>query len=502
MRSIYHLLILALALLVPLQGLAKEDTWLASPARVQLYQDPTLIPTGKGFLFVPAMTSPRNEPNYQVFKGKKEVASRKPGTGVLLNPGSYSILIGSGAGYQMMKKTVPISEGMTTLVKPNWSGLVIYVIDETRTSINETYEMFEDETQDNFGLGRGVEEERGEAVDTWLLKAGMYNIVRVGENITTTKRFSVRLLPGELSRFNLVVNSKTNEFVGFYPQRQVQDFKQISKHWKSTWELSGATLFNTSHNTASKDRSSVSLSVQVHNLTTYNSPKNFANLRLILEEGGTKEEHKPFSKSIDKFELRATYIYRLSRRIGPYMRGVLNTTLFATDELFDEPRDFLKLDASGDTLSMVSNTTEGTLSPPFFPLTLRQGLGINSQLIQSFSLNVDLRFGLGTRQTYRSNSFEIQNVNSAQKLKTATSIGLEALLITEARIGRFGVLDSEFDLLLPARSIDTWVFSLENRWRIFLTSFINIDIVADLEREKGRKLQATEQVLLRFSKFL
>ena len=89
-------MILALALLVPLQGLAKEDTWLASPARVQLYQDPTLIPTGKGFLFVPAMTSPRNEPNYQVFKGKKEVASRKPGTGVLLNPGSYSILIGSG----------------------------------------------------------------------------------------------------------------------------------------------------------------------------------------------------------------------------------------------------------------------------------------------------------------------------------------------------------------------------------------------------------------------
>ncbi len=500
MRSIYQLLILAL--LIPLPGPARENTWLASPARVQLYQDPTLIPTGKGFLFVPAMTAPRNEPNYQVFKGKKEIASRKPGTGVLLDPGSYSILIGSGAGYQMIKKTVPISEGMTTLVKPNWSGLVIDVIDETRTSINETYELFEDETRENLGLGRGVEEERGEMVDTWILKAGMYNIVRVGENITTTKRFSVRLLPGELSRFNLVVNSKTNEFVGFYPQRQITDFKQISKHWKSTWELSGATLFNTSHNTASEDRSSVSLSIQVHNRTTYSSKKNFANLRLILEEGGNKEERQPFSKSIDKFELRATYIYRLSRRIGPYMRGVLNTTLFATDELFDEPRNFLKLDTSGDTLSIVPNTSKVTLSPPFFPLTLRQGLGINSQLIQSFPLNVNMRLGLGTRQTYRSDSFEMLNANRAQRLKTATSIGIEALLITEARIGRFVVLDSEFDLLLPGRSLDTWVFSLENRWRIFLTSFINIDIVADLKREKGSKLQATEQVLLRFSKFL
>ncbi len=502
-RPSLTLLILVLASLTALPARADESTWI-TPARVQLNQDPTLIPRGKGFLFVPAMTAPREEPNYQVFQGGKEVASKKPGTGVLLPPGSYQILIGSGSGYQMMKKSLPIVEGWTTLLKPDWAGLVIDVIDETRTSINETYELFGEESQENYGLGRGVEEERGEGVNTWLLKPGVYNVVKVGDNVTTTRRFSVRLMPGELTRFNLVIDSGTNDFVGFYPQRQLQGTGRISPTWKATWELSGSTQFNTSQNRGTGDDRSVSLSVQVFNRSRYRTEKNFAALRLILEEGGTKVGSAAFRKSIDKFELRATYIYRLSRRIGPYLRGVLNTKLFATDQPFDEPRDFAKLSAAGDTLALEPGAQEVTLSPSFFPLRLRQGIGINSQLIQSFPLNVDLRFGLGARQTYVSDSFELSgDENSATKLTTSTSIGLEALLITGARIGRFVDLNSEVDLLVSSRRIDSWVFSWENRWRIFLTSFINLDIVADIERDETRKqFQATEQVLLRFSKFL
>ena len=76
-------------------------------------------------------------------------------------------------------------------------------------------------------------------------------------------------------------------------------------------------------------------------------------------------------------------------------------------------------------------------------------------------------------------------------------------MITDARLGRFVDLNSEFDLLVQSRNIDSWVFSWENRWRIFLTSFINLDIVVDIEREETRRrLESTEQVLLRFSKFL
>ncbi len=43
----------------------KSYTWLSPPTRGQLELDPTMIPKGKGFLFVPAMTSALNEPSFR-----------------------------------------------------------------------------------------------------------------------------------------------------------------------------------------------------------------------------------------------------------------------------------------------------------------------------------------------------------------------------------------------------------------------------------------------------
>ena len=111
----------------------KSYSWISSPARAQLERDPTLIPRGKGFLFVPTMSSPLNEPRYRVFRGNKEVSEANPGTGILLNPGNYEVFIGSGSIAQMMSRTVEVKDGMTTLVKPFWAGLVINVIDENRS---------------------------------------------------------------------------------------------------------------------------------------------------------------------------------------------------------------------------------------------------------------------------------------------------------------------------------------------------------------------------------
>jgi hypothetical protein len=72
----------------------------------------------------------------------------------------------------------------------------------------------------------------------------------------------------------------------------------------------------------------------------------------------------------------------------------------------------------------------------------------------------------------------------------------------DARLARYITLDSEFDILITSRDTDDWFFTWENRMRIALTSFINLDIVADLEREQTlRRLQGREQLLLRFSRF-
>jgi hypothetical protein len=496
-----HIPVALLLLVAAVRAQDKSYTWIAPPTRGQLELDPTLIPKGKGFLFLPTMTSALNEPSFRVFQGNKRVAEATPGTGVLLSPGYYEILVGSGSDAQMMSRTVPVEEGMTTMMKPFWSGLVINVIDETRTSINDSYELYWEDQQENYGIGFGIEEERGEAVKTWLLPPGVYDVVRVGDNISTTRKFSVRLEPGELVQRNLVVDSSNNTFIGFYPPTLQGLLGQTAgSHWKTNWQLSGSNQLTTSQNTTGEDLSVISLSTQVFGRSIYNSDRKYASLRLIFEEGFTREEGDAFRKSIDEFEVRATYIYGLSERIGPYLRGVVNTKFFATEARFDQPQDLFIRNAAGDTTSTRLGLDEFTLSPAISPLELRQGLGINAKLIRSFSLSLDMRVGVGARQTYVSDTFDLSTDRTlASKLKDTSSTGLEALLILNSRFSRFWTLDSEFDILIPEVAIDAWEFTWENRLRLLLSRFVNMDIVFDFEREKSiKRLQSRQQVLLRF----
>ena len=502
----YKLLYILIAL--PLfAGPASGDsyTWIAPPGRGQLEQDPKLIPKGKGFLFVPTMTGSLNEPSFLVLQGNKPIREASPGTGVLLSPGSYKLLVGSGTDLQMMIRTVPVREGMTTLIKPFWAGLVINVMSENRTSINESYELYRESSQENYGLGFGVEEERGEAVKTWLLPPGVYSVVKVGDNVSTTRKFSVRLEPGELVQRNLVVDTSTtdNTFIGFYPPAQYGLLAQVAdSRWKTSLQLSGSPRLTTSQNTTGADRSVLSLSAEIIGSSVYNTDRHYANLRLDFEEGFTREEGDDFRKSVDEFEVRATYIYRLSKRIGPYLRGVFNTRLFAEEEHFDPPRNLLIRD--GDQVENRTGESTFTLSPPFSPLELRQGIGINSQVISSFPLNLDMRVGFGARQNYFTDTYDLNSsATIARKLEDQTSTGLEAVLLLRSRFSRFPSLDSEFDILIPETATDTWEFTWENRLRLPLSRFVNVVVVFDFERKPPvQRLQSRQQVLLRLNYLL
>ena len=94
------------------------------------------------------MTGSLNEPSFLVLQGNKPIREASPGTGVLLSPGNYKLLVGSGTDLQMILRTVPVQEGMTTLVKPFWAGLVINVMSESRASINESYELYRESSQE------------------------------------------------------------------------------------------------------------------------------------------------------------------------------------------------------------------------------------------------------------------------------------------------------------------------------------------------------------------
>ena len=277
----------------------------------------------------------------------------------------------------------------------------------------------------------------------------------------------------------------------------------MTSNWKTSWQLSGSSQFSTSQNTEAEDRHILSLSAQLFGRSTYNSARNFANIRLIFEEGFTGQQGDGVRKSIDKFDLRGTYIYRgFSERFGPYLRGELATKLFAKTVRFEEPRTFFQIagNNTGDTTNVFTNIDEYELSPALSPLEFRQGIGINAQLVRSLPVNLAMRIGVGASQNFVSDTYYLdQSRQTIRSLETTTSIGMETLLVLDSRPSRFVSLDSELELLIPSLETSKWELSWENRCRILLSRYINLDLVVDLDRRKPLlRMQSEQQALLRF----
>ena len=494
----------AFLLAVTMAAAADESTWSAASPHAQLSRDPALLPKGKGMLFIPTMTLPiGNEPKVQVFRDGREVRFASPGRGLALDPGIYQVRFGSGNLAQLIRKDVPIFEDETTLLKPTWSALVIDVIDQTRTSVNESYELF-DESGESYGPGFGIEEERGERVRTWILRPGVYSVVRLGDSFATIDKFSVQLLPGVVTQRSLVYDSEAGEFTSFYQRPLLHTLtpRETSAVLSQT-ELSGSVRVNTSQKTAGDNLTSANLALQLFNHTRYNTDRHFASIRVLIEQGDSWQEGQELQKGIDRAETRATYIYRLSPRIGPYLRGVIHSSVFPSETRFPMPRDLIRNTTSGriDTLRQV---TRFTTAPSFSPITFREGIGINSRVFRFFALNTDLRLGIGALQEVYKDFFDVRTDSVATRvteLKSSSTSGVEALVILDARLSRLVSLDSEFDILMSSPDSQEWFFTWENRLRIALTSFVNLDITVDLERTQGlRRLAAREQVLLRFSR--
>ena len=320
--------------------IAQETTWESPPISTQLSMDDVLIPVGKGAIFCPTMTDPDNEPVYGVLSGSDMVKDSRTGHRIPLAPGIYTVVVGSGTIDQLIKKRVRVEEGATTLIKPDWSGLVIDVINESRAHIREYYEIFSLDTGFSFGISQGVEEGMDEELFTWLLPPGKYKIVKPGDNVNAIRNFgTIHLMPGELVHANLVIDSKTGNFVGF---GFLTDVRQVSsrsdKKWRTLSELAGNALLHyiPTGETGTESDASFTTSIQWLTDARYENGRHIIPVWSNLEEGLSMEKDKVLRKYIDKAELKLTYIYRFTDIFSPYVRAAAETRLFPTYHRFKE----------------------------------------------------------------------------------------------------------------------------------------------------------------------
>jgi hypothetical protein len=504
--------LLAAALIAAVSGTcgiagSQETTWESPSIDIQLQMDDVIIPVGKGAVFVPSMTDPENEPVCGVLSEDRIVQSSKTGHRIPLAPGTYTVVWGSGTKDQMMQKVVEVVEGSTTVIKPDWSGLVIDVINESRLDIREYYELLDLSSGVSYGIGQGIEEGLDEKLRTWTLPPGIYKVVKTGDNVNTVINFgTIRLLPGELVHTNLVIDSKTGNFLGFGVISDVRQGQKFNTKWERRSELSGNALLNytPSNVTGQQSNSNFTSTVQWLTDARYESKNHIIPLWSNIEEGLSVQGKKNFQKYIDHAELRLTYIYRLTDYINPYMWFSTETSLFKTFYQFDNPSTYSVLGAAGDTVRVVKDASKIKLSGPLSPILFKEGFGVTSTLWKSVPLNLDLRSGYGARQNYARGAYVYNKDTKVLVPVVKTSLtGMELLLLGDMRIGRYILFTTQLDLLMPKIHTSSWVYDGENRLRLNLTGNVSLLFTFDFNRDQTLKRNISSyQTLLRFSKFL
>lgn len=484
----------------------QQNSWERPDSHTQLFMDDTIVPVGKGAVFCPSMTDPENEPIYGVLSGDQVLREATMGRRIVLNPGEYTLVYGSGTLDQMMRRTVTVEEGATTLIKPDWSGLVIDVIDETRTRIREYYEIINIETLVSYGIGQGAVQRLGENLRTWILPPGRYKIVKPGGTINDIRNFgTIRIVAGEQAQTILVIDSKTLDFRGFGYRPDIRQVPRRDRHWKSRSELAGNMLltYTSSDESGSESRTNLTATVQWLVDAVYEINRHNVLIWSNLEEGLSVEGGGALTKYRDKAEIRPTYIYRLGRLASPYIRATAESQLFITRLHFDEPTDYTEFNENGDTLRTVNSANEVVLGKAFSPLVFKQGIGVNSILVKSFSFNLNSRIGYGTRQTHPRGARLYDSGTQTISPVVQTDVrGTELILFGDMRLGRYILFDADFDMLMPQLSSDRWVFDGENRLRITLTNYISLLMTMEYwKNENVEETQARYQALLRFSKF-
>ncbi len=511
------------ALLIPCglvanAALAQEDLyrWAAPTANEQLAADATVVPSGQGALFAPAMSSDRqDEPQVLVFRGDQQVASGKTGERIVVPPGEYVVHVGSGAINQMVRNEVSVTAGRTTMVDPVWGGLRIEVVDENNIAFRGTYEIIRSTDREVLGIGYGRDLLQGEPLNTWLLEPGLYRIVRSGETYRARRDFAtVDVRAGSLVRFKLVQNETTGEFRGAgVVSAEEAGEAGADTYWTRRVTLGGAVSFNTTDNVAgATNQSTINGLVFLDTYVTYDDGANFGSALFELEEGVLRVDPEgsdalPTQKTQDRFRTDLLYVRFVNEHWGPYARFGILTNLFASDVLATDDVNvaFNKLDGTRDVVFVPANSEYRT-ADAFGSLRVREGLGINYRLARNRWATLNWRGGIGFRQNNFNDAFLLDDSAATPELDyfeidDFNEEGLETTLVGSVRMTRNLLWITDFGVFGDFGDLGDPTIDWRNTLSLRLSRRISIDYTADILRQPQviDETQLRQNVLLRFS---
>ena len=478
-------------------GPARQTFWDDHP---QLRDDSTVVPRGMGALFVPSLGLGDREPVVTAWRGRVIAAEGRPGRRLVLAPDTYTLRFGDGAEHQQVSIPVQVVAGRTTVVPVSWGALEVRVVDPQFVPFRGNYELIRMDTREVVGLGFGADVLLGEKLRAWVLVPGIYKVVQSGGTYRDRTSFStVRILPGEFTRYVLVQNPDTGLFEG---AGLADDDPEEDRTWRLTGVIGGdVILLRSDIQPEQKDQGwsvvgngfldvAVGLNLEPHQWVT----------RLEVEESLTREEGT-VSALKDRIYLHTIYTYALVSWFGPYVRARLTSHLLPIHEYRTVPGDATADPPVPDVDERVE--TAG----PFAPMEFIEGAGGNFTVFRSREAELSVRVGLGTSQVLTNGQIELapteENPRATTPVENVYLEGVESTAIGQARITRWVTVSTEFDSLVPFDTSASTLLTWRSQANLRLASFASLSYRFNAEQRpgvaEGEGVQVEHNLQLRFS---
>ena len=502
--------------------LYENKGWTAPSLEEQLNQDETLTGImGEGAIFVPRFTESRLEPEYVAIKtdtlSKKEYVGKewtgKHGIRLVVPVGSYTIIIGSGNMGKKIEYKVEVEEGKTTLIPPDWGGLVINTINEDGEFVSESYEVFAVHSGESYGKGFGVTQERLNDVRTWILQPQVYRITRNGENASSISNYiTVQVNPGELSYVELVFEEDTGRLIAGGVQKMRLGNPKDS-HWTYGMRLGGSASYRTLTTVNEQKNDAWSAFGDLRMRMLYNRYKIFWLTELYVREDmqwlNDEQKESQWSVAQDMLQFQSSVVYRFFEWIGPYTRVNAKTHIFP--EYYWRGNDpIYRARAIDDNNAVIFPGEKIRISPPFDPLRLGEGIGLNLHSMISSSLDISAQTGFAARQTIRKRILVKvdgeKGVTFVPANEDIYDYGWENSLNIRLSLLRFVTLDLLGEVFFPNAKIKNYIIEeLSADLRFALTRFLELSyqqqlvdrIAVGREEEKGERFESLNIIQLR-----
>jgi len=470
---------------------------------------------GMGALLLPAISKADNEPPYKIYSQDGDEYDGIPGQSVSLPAGIYTLEYGSGSRRQLMiKENVQIHPRYKTIIQPDWSCLIVNVIDERQEVVKVPFEIFDSKDGMTYGIGVPARREYGEKQQIWMVEPGRYKITINNEPFNSYSNFTtVYLNEGEFQKITIVVATNPDgtpgNLIGAGVLEEAEEAGTIG-HWHFLSAFYGnASINSTNEKIRTEHETTLVFNTQFENKITYdNFPVNYT-LRNLIELGTTRTSETGFRISNDDIYFRNTLILYFLENMGIYGRFDIETHLLNEYTYFASPINYRKKALDGNTVEEALQVKQVKTKDGFMPLTLKEGVGINLRAFNTGRVNLNVRAGFGLRQDYYNNvhlfSEEEETVNNVtyKLFKAQESLqkrGAEVSVIGNFQLPLNLTYYTNADFLFPFRSDEMATIEWENVLNLKLFKYISVDYRLRLRNKQDES--GKEYIVNRHALFL